>query len=132
ATLDINSPGGGAYKRPPPTLFRRSTGTGRGGQRGAEEVARVLEKTLRDFGVDAAVTAITRGPTVTRFEVELGAGVKVSRVLRLNDDIAYALGSPDIRLIAPIPGKSAIGVEAPNRDRDLVLVGDIVTAPVWA
>ncbi len=124
-------PASGPYKLPPPTIFRRSGSSGRGSQRGAEEVARVLEKTLRDFGVDAAVTAMTRGPTVTRYEVELGAGVKVSQVLRLADDIAYALGSPDVRLIAPIPGKSAIGVEVPNRDRELVLVGDIVQSSAW-
>jgi S-DNA-T family DNA segregation ATPase FtsK/SpoIIIE len=129
-TLDLKLPDAGSYKLPPLSIFRRSTGGGRG-SRGSDEVAHVLERTLRDFGVDAAVTAITRGPTVTRFEVELGAGVKVSRVLRLADDIAYALGSPDIRLIAPIPGKSAIGVEVPNRDRELVLVGDVLHAPVW-
>jgi S-DNA-T family DNA segregation ATPase FtsK/SpoIIIE len=128
--LDLNLPDAGSYKLPPLTIFRRSTGSSRG-NRGSDETAHVLERTLQDFGVDAAVTAITRGPTVTRFEVELGAGVKVSRVLRLSDDIAYALGSPDIRLIAPIPGKSAIGVEVPNRDRELVLVGDVVHAPVW-
>jgi S-DNA-T family DNA segregation ATPase FtsK/SpoIIIE len=125
-------PASGDYKLPPVTIFRRSGSTGRGGQRGAEEIAKVLEKTLHDFGVDAAVTAMTRGPTVTRYEVELGAGVKVSQVLRLADDIAYALGSPDVRLIAPIPGKSAIGVEVPNRDRELVLVGDIVQSSAWA
>ena len=130
ATLDLKLPEASAYRLPPPTIFRRSTASGRGG-RGADEVARVLERTLQDFGVDASVTAMTRGPTVTRFEVELGSGVKVSQVLRLADDIAYALGSPDVRLIAPIPGKSAIGVEVPNRDRELVLVGDVVQSKVW-
>ena len=129
ATLDLKLPTT-SYRLPPVTLFRRSSGTGRSG-RGAEEVARVLERTLREFGVDANVAARTRGPTVTRFEVELAAGVKVSQVLRLADDIAYALGSPDVRLIAPIPGKSAIGVEVPNRDRELVLVGDVVQSKVW-
>ncbi|HYZ91145.1 MAG TPA: DNA translocase FtsK [Actinomycetota bacterium] len=130
ATLDLKLPEASSYRLPPVTLFRRSSATGRAG-RGAEEVARVLERTLREFGVDAAVAAMTRGPTVTRFEVELAAGVKVSQVLRLADDIAYALGSPDVRLIAPIPGKSAIGVEVPNRDRELVLVGDVVQSSVW-
>ena len=118
------------YKLPPASVFRRSDGKAKSA-RGAEEVGRVLERTLQDFGVDAAVTAMTRGPQVTRYEVELAAGVKVSQVLRLADDIAYALGSPDVRLIAPIPGKSAIGVEVPNRDRDLVMVGDIVQSDVW-
>ncbi len=130
STLDLNLPDANSYKLPPVTIFRRSTGKG-GSARGAEETARVLERTLQDFGVDASVTAMTRGPTVTRFEVELGAGVKVSQVLRLADDIAYALGSPDVRLIAPIPGKSAIGVEVPNRDRELVMVGDIVQSQTW-
>jgi S-DNA-T family DNA segregation ATPase FtsK/SpoIIIE len=129
-TLDLELDELSTYRLPPATIFRRSPGGGRAG-RGAEEVARVLERTLQDFGVDASVTAMTRGPTVTRFEVELGAGVKVSQVLRLADDIAYALGSPDVRLIAPIPGKSAIGVEVPNRDRELVLVGDVVQSNVW-
>ena len=129
-TLDIAVPKPiTVYKLPPPTTFRKSDG--RKGGRGAEDVARVLERTLQDFGVDAAVTNMTRGPQVTRYEVELAAGVKVAQVLRLADDIAYALGSPDIRLIAPIPGKSAIGVEVPNRDRELVTVGDIVQSSVW-
>jgi S-DNA-T family DNA segregation ATPase FtsK/SpoIIIE len=118
------------YKLPPASVFRRTEGKVKSG-RGAEEVGRVLERTLQDFGVDAAVTAMTRGPQVTRYEVELGSGVKVSQVLRLADDIAYALGSPDVRLIAPIPGKSAIGVEVPNRDRDLVMVGDVIQSQVW-
>jgi DNA segregation ATPase FtsK/SpoIIIE, S-DNA-T family len=118
------------YQLPPVAIFRRSDGKARSA-RGAEEVGRILERTLQDFGVDASVTAMTRGPTVTRYEVELAAGVKVSQVLRLADDIAYALGSPDVRLIAPIPGKSAIGVEVPNRDRELVMVGDIVQSQVW-
>jgi DNA segregation ATPase FtsK/SpoIIIE, S-DNA-T family len=138
ATLDIDVPaparGGTAqwanYKLPPTSVFRRSEGKTRSG-RDAEEVGRVLERTLQDFGVDASVTAMTRGPQVTRYEVELSAGVKVSQVLRLADDIAYALGSPDVRLIAPIPGKSAIGVEVPNRDRELVMVGDIVQTSEW-
>ena len=118
------------YQLPPPSIFRRSDGKTKS-TRGAEEVGRILERTLQDFGVDAAVTAMTRGPTVTRYEVELASGVKVSQVLRLADDIAYALGSPDVRLIAPIPGKSAIGIEVPNRDRELVMVGDIVHSQAW-
>ena len=69
------------------------------------------------------------GPTVTRFELELGLGVKVSKIKNLTDDIAYAMASPDVRIIAPIPGKQAIGVEVPNDDRQIVAVGDILTSP---
>jgi len=129
-TLDLKLPKRSGYKVPPPTLLARGAGT-KTTARAADEVARVLERTLQDFGVDAAVTGFTRGPTVTRFEIELGAGVKVNRVISLQDDIAYALGSPEIRIISPIPGKSAIGIEVPNRDRELVTVGDIVNSQPW-
>ena len=131
STLDIAIPKRtGGYKLPPPTIFRKGSGASRL-SRGADDTARVLERTLHDFGVDAQVSGYTKGPTVTRFEVELSAGVKVQRVLSLADDIAYALGSPDVRLIAPIPGKSAIGIEVPNRDRELVTLGDILQSPEW-
>src|SRR5205085_3729769 len=80
----------------------------------------------RTFGVAASVPAAHRGPTVTLYEVEVEAGTKVSRVLGLADDIAYALATPDVRIIAPIPGRSAIGVEVPNRVRDFVTLGDVL------
>ncbi len=101
-------------------------------KRSADATAGVLERTLRDFGVEATVAGFTQGPTVTRFEIELAAGVKVSKVLSLSDDMAYALGTPDVRLIAPIPGKSAIGIEVPNRDREFVRLGDITSTPAWS
>jgi S-DNA-T family DNA segregation ATPase FtsK/SpoIIIE len=85
-----------------------------------------LERTFHTFGVPAHVTASHRGPTVTLYEVEVEAGTKVNKVLSLADDIAYALATPDVRIIAPIPGKSAIGVEVPNRVRDFVMLGDIL------
>jgi S-DNA-T family DNA segregation ATPase FtsK/SpoIIIE len=128
--LAIKLSGRKGYQLPPASVLRRAPSLNRS-SRGADEVAAVLEKTLRDFEVDAAVVKHTSGPTVTRFEIELGPGVKVNRLLRLADDIAYALGSPDVRLIAPIPGRSAIGVEVPNRDRELVTLGDIVHSPMW-
>jgi len=120
---------GKAYKLPPLELLNRAGDRSSISHKSVNESISILEKTLRDFGVDAAVTRVTRGPTVTRFEVELGSGVKVNRVLNLSDDIAYALASPDIRIITPIPGKSAIGIEIPNRERDLVTLGDIFNTP---
>ncbi len=85
-----------------------------------------LERTLVTFGVDARVTGAHRGPTVTMYEVEVAAGTKVQKVLSLSSDIAYALATPDVRIIAPIPGKSAIGIEVPNKHRDFVMLGDIL------
>ena len=93
-----------------------------------EETARQLEDTLRDHEVNARLTNIVPGPTVTRYEIELAPGVKVSRVTNLASDIAYALATPDVRLLAPIPGRSAIGVEVPNRVRRLVTLGDVLAS----
>lgn len=124
--IEIPSESAKAYRLPPLELLARSGERNSMSHRSVNESIAVLEKTLQDFGVDAAVTTVTRGPTVSRFEVELGSGVKVNRVLGLSDDIAYALASPDIRIITPIPGKSAIGIEIPNRERDLVTLGDIL------
>jgi S-DNA-T family DNA segregation ATPase FtsK/SpoIIIE len=94
-----------------------------------EDTARQLEDTLLQHGVDATLTKIVPGPTVTRYEIELAPGVKVNRVSNLSHDIAYALATPDVRLLVPIPGKSAIGVEVPNVKRRLVSLGDILSSP---
>ncbi len=114
------------YLLPPLSLLRKTEPAGHFSKKSINELIRVVEKTLEDFDVDAAVTRVTRGPTVTRFELELGSGVKVGRILNLSDDIAYALASPDVRIMAPIPGKSAVGIEVPNRERDLVSLGDVL------
>ena len=118
----------GPYVLPSLDALRQGAGSP-GGTKGTADTIRVLEATLRQFEVDAAVARVTRGPTVTRFEIELGPGVKVNRVVSLSNDIAYALATPDVRMIAPIPGRSAIGVEVPNRERELVTLRDILSSP---
>jgi S-DNA-T family DNA segregation ATPase FtsK/SpoIIIE len=119
----------GEYRLPPLDLLKQTPSHQGPGRRSLEEAARELEETLREHGVDARLTRVVPGPTVTRYEIELAAGVKVSRVTNLANDIAYALATPDVRLLAPIPGKSAIGVEIPNRHRRLVTLGDVLRSP---
>ena len=87
-----------------------------------------LVEALRTHGVETTLVGWTTGPTVTRYELELGAGVKVARITSLHRDIAYAMASPDVRILAPIPGRQAIGIEVPNRQRQLVALGDILTS----
>jgi S-DNA-T family DNA segregation ATPase FtsK/SpoIIIE len=94
-----------------------------------EIAGQTLVAALEAHGVATTLLGKTVGPTVTRFELELGAGVKVARVTSLSRDIAYAMASPDVRILAPIPGKSAIGVEVPNRTRQLVALRDILDSP---
>jgi S-DNA-T family DNA segregation ATPase FtsK/SpoIIIE len=113
------------YRLPPIDLLRAAPPTAKGG-RDEEQVMDTLEGTLQSFGVDARVNGFTRGPTVTLFEVAVGEGTKVRKVLALGDDIAYALATPEVRIIAPIPGKSAVGVEVPNDTRDFVVLGDVL------
>ncbi len=125
--IDLASRRTGNWELPPRESLERS-GAQDVDERLLQNGARNLEAALSSHGVETRVTGMEVGPTVTRYELSLGKGVKVSRVTSLHKDIAYAMASADVRILAPIPGRSAIGVEVPNADRHLVALGDILSS----
>ncbi len=127
ARPDGTLPGPGKWTLPPISLLHR-TGALTVNRGEIEARGHVLQESLAQHGVETSLVGMTVGPTVTRYELELGPGVKVARVTTLQRDIAYAMAATDVRILAPIPGRSAIGVEVPNHARQLVALGDLLVS----
>jgi DNA segregation ATPase FtsK/SpoIIIE, S-DNA-T family len=113
------------YSLPNPSVLKRSNGNAKVDTSGQERTAKQLVEALGHFGVDAQVVGTVTGPHVTRYELRLAPGTKMSKVSALKDDLAYALAATDVRILAPIPGKQAVGVEVPNQVRRIVHLGDV-------
>jgi len=119
-----------SYKIPPLSLLKKSeTSLSKISQKNIKEAVRTLERVLGDFKIEATVKEVTRGPNVTLFSIQLAPGIKVQKIFSIEDDLCVALATPDLRILTPIPGRPALGIEVPNKVKEIVTLGDILLSP---